>query len=273
MKPIIAVIQMCSSSNVDENLNTVEKLINEAVKHHAKMVVLPEMFAVMGEKASDKVDVKEVLGEGKIQRFLSAQAREHNIWIVGGTIPIAGDDKNKIRAACLVYNNEGKMVGRYDKIHLFDVSLSEKETYKESETTEPGDQIVVIDTPFGKLGLAVCYDIRFPELFRALFDKGAEMIALPAAFTVPTGEAHWEVLARARAIETFSYIIGACQGGTHANGRQTFGHSLIITPWGNIAAKQNNTEEGITYAEIDLDKVHEARRKIPIHAHRKLPKS
>lgn len=270
MKPIIAAIQMCSSSNVDENLNTVEKLINEAVARHAKMVVLPEMFAVMGEKASDKVEVREVLGEGKIQRFLSAQARAHKIWIVGGTIPIACDHANKIRAACLVYNDQGERVGRYDKIHLFDVSLSEKETYKESETTEPGDQIIVIDTPFGKLGLAVCYDIRFPELFRQLFDKGAEMIALPAAFTVPTGEAHWELLARARAIETFSYIIGACQGGTHANGRQTFGNSLIIAPWGNITAKQNGIEEGIAYAEIDLDKVHEARRKIPVHAHRKV---
>ncbi len=266
----VAAIQMCSSHEVDRNLETAATFIADAAKHDAKLVVLPEMFAIMGQTPFDKVNVKEEFGSGKIQDFLSQQALKHQVWIVGGTIPIACDDVNKVRAACLVYNDEGELVARYDKIHLFDISLSEKETYRESETTEAGDEIVVVQTPYGKLGLAVCYDIRFPELFRCLFNKGAEIIILPSAFTVPTGEAHWELLTRARAVENFSYLIGAAQGGTHVNGRKTFGNTLIIEPWGNIISKKQDLEEGVVYADIDLAKVHEARKKIPAHEHRKI---
>ncbi len=266
----VAAIQMCSSHDVDINLQNTAFFIADAVKHDAKIIVLPEMFAIMGHTPSDKVHVKEVIGSGKIQHFLSQQALKHHIWIVGGTIPIACDDPNKVRAACLVYNDQGELAARYDKIHLFDISLSEKETYKESETTEAGNEIVVVDTPYGKLGLAVCYDIRFPELFRCLFNKGAEILILPSAFTVPTGEAHWELLTRARAVENFSYLIGAAQGGTHSNGRKTFGNTLIIEPWGNIIAKKQDAEEGVVYAEIDLAKVYEARKAIPVQEHQRI---
>jgi nitrilase len=228
------------------------------------------MFAMMGQKPIDKVAVKEKMGQGVIQDFLAEQAKINEIWIVGGTIPIACENENKVRAASLVFDNNGKCIARYDKIHLFDVVLSEKEIYKESDTTEPGNELVVVDTPFGKLGLAVCYDVRFPELFRCLFNKGAEIIALPSAFTVPTGEAHWELLARSRAVDNFSYVIGACQGGTHSSGRKTFGNSIIVEPWGTVAAKKEGVSPGIIYTNIDLQKIYDARNSIPIGAHQRI---
>ncbi len=266
----IAAIQMCSSHIVDKNLQTAANLIEEAAKSDAKLIVMPEMFAIMGLSANDKVTEKEPFGKGKIQSFLSDQAKKNCIWIVGGTIPIECENKKKVRAASLVFDDSGNFVNRYDKIHLFDVTLSENEMYKESDTTEPGDELVVVDTPFGKLGLAVCYDVRFPELFRCLVDKGAEIIALPSAFTVPTGEAHWELLARSRAVENFSYLIGACQGGTHSNGRKTYGNSIVVEPWGNVVAKKIGVEEGVLYSNIDLNKVHEARKSIPVKDHQRI---
>jgi nitrilase len=267
MPTTAAAIQMCSSHIIDENLETAKRLITEAAEHDAKLIVLPEMFAFIGLHPNDKVAVKEQYGTGKIQDFLSAQARQHKVWIVGGTIPIAGNDDVRVRAACLVYNDRGEVAARYDKIHLFDVVLSDKESYMESEFIEPGNKIVVVDTPFGKLGLAVCFDVRFPELFRCMFERGAEIFILPSAFTVPTGLAHWEVLTRSRAIENFSYLIGSCQGGTHSGGRKTFGHSLMVAPWGNVCAKLDGTDTGVIYASIDLDKVYEARKAIPIARH------
>jgi deaminated glutathione amidase len=266
----IAAIQMCSSHVVDENLLTAKNLIEEAAKNDAKLVVLPEMFAVMGISSTDKVVEKEIFGKGKIQSFLSEQAKKNCIWIVGGTIPIECDDSKKVRAASLVFDDKGNIVSRYDKIHLFDVFLSEKETYKESDTIEPGNELVVIDTPFGKIGQAVCYDVRFPELFRCLFNNEAEIIVLPSAFTVPTGEAHWELLSRSRAVENFCYLVGACQGGTHSSGRTTYGNSIIIEPWGNVVSKKEDVATGIIYADIDLKKVHEARKSIPIVDHQKI---
>ena len=263
----IAAIQMCSSHLVDENLKSAAKLINEAAQNNAKLVVLPEMFAIMGLKPTDKIAVKEKFGQGKIQSFLAEHAKKNNVWIVGGTIPIECKDENRVRAASLVFDNKGEFITRYDKTHLFDVVLSEKEIYKESDTTEPGNELVVVDTPFGKLGLGVCYDIRFPELFRCLFNKGAEIIALPSAFTVPTGEAHWELLARSRAVENFCYLVGACQGGTHSSGRKTYGNSIIVEPWGAISSKKEGVEPGVIYSKIDLKKIHEARKSIPISNH------
>jgi predicted amidohydrolase len=265
----IAAIQMCSSDKVNENLATAKKLIIEAVKGDAKLIVLPEMFAIMGKHDQDKLAIKEDLGHGEIQGFLAEQAKAHQVWIVGGTIPIACADKNKVRAACLMYNPQGMMIARYDKIHLFDISLSEKDTYKESQTTEPGNKLVVIDTPFGKIGLAVCYDIRFPEMFRALCNKGAEIILIPTAFTAKTGEAHWELLTRSRAVDGFCYVVGACQGGTHANGRQTYGNSMIVEPWGSIIAKLAGTESGVIYSNIDLEHLRTIRKSIPIFEHQK----
>ncbi|OGT38904.1 MAG: acyltransferase [Gammaproteobacteria bacterium RIFCSPHIGHO2_12_FULL_38_14] len=270
MSTKIAAIQMCSSHIVDKNLLTAANLIEEATKKDAKLIVLPEMFAVMGRTSADKVTEKEPFRKGKIQSFLSDQAKKNKIWIVGGTIPIECENKNKIRAASIVFDDQGNIVTRYDKIHLFDVILSKKETHKESDTTEPGDELVVVGTPFGKLGLAVCYDVRFPELFRHLFKKGAEIITLPSAFTVPTGKAHWELLVRTRAVENFCYVIGACQGGIHSGGRKTYGHSIIVEPWGNIASEKKCTDAGIIYANINLKKVHEARTSIPIKNHQKI---
>lgn len=260
----IAAIQMCSSNDVDENLTLAEGLINQAAQAGAQMIVLPEMFAMMGEHATNKVDVKESFSQGRIQNFLAKIAKELNIWLVAGTIPITASVANKVRAACLVYDNQGKVVARYDKMHLFDVALSEQETYCESATTEPGDNCVVVDTPLGKLGLAVCYDIRFPLLFNQLVQQGAEIIAIPAAFTVRTGLAHWELLARSRAVDTFCYIIGACQSGMHKSGRQTYGHSLIVEPWGTVVAHSTVVGNDIVYADVDLVKVREARRMIPL---------
>lgn len=265
----VAAIQMCASHVVKENLAMAEALISNAAKNHAKLVVLPEMFAIMGSKPTDKVFAKEQLGNGIIQTFLSEQSKKNRVWIVGGTVPISCSNENKIRAASLVYDDSGKMVARYDKIHLFDVSVSPTEVYKESDTTEPGDKIVVVQTPVGKLGLSVCYDVRFPELFRNLANSGAEIFALPSAFTVKTGESHWELLARSRAVENFSYVIGACQGGTHSSGRSTYGHSLIVDPWGSVTSKPDATP-CIIYSTIDLKKLYEIRKSVPVFEHQKI---
>ncbi len=264
LMPTVAAIQMCSSGNVNENLQTASQLIHEASNNNAKLIVLPEMFAIMGNTAFDKITVSEESGSGKIQHCLSQLAKKLNVWIVGGTIPIACQNKNKVRAACIVYNNSGESVARYDKIHLFDVTLSQNEFYCESDTTEPGSEIIVIDTPFGKLGLTVCFDIRFSDLFLKLATLGAEIIAIPSAFTAKTGQAHWELLTRARAVETFSYVIAAAQGGKHANSRETFGHALIVDPWGTILDEIKTPGNNIAYAEIDLEKLRKIRQSIPI---------
>ncbi len=258
----VAAIQMCSTNNVRENLDAAEKLIHQAASAHAKLIVLPEMFAIMGTDAKDKIIVKEKYGEGLIQSFLSEQARKNNVWILGGTIPIACDDVNKIRAAAILYDDQGSVVARYDKIHLFDVTLSHDEIYKESDTTQPGKDLIVVDTPVGKLGIGVCYDIRFPEMFRDLFRRGAEIIALPSAFTVKTGTAHWELLSRSRAVENFCYFIGAAQGGQHGNGRKTYGNSLIVSPWGDVIAKNIGENPGVIYADIDLKTLYDIRKSI-----------
>lgn len=258
---IIAAAQMCSSDDVDENLKTASRLIREAHSNGAKLIVLPEMFAVMKDEVKSRI--KEPLGQGKIQSFLSNEAQQNNIWIVGGTIPIATEREDKFAAASLVYDTDGKNVARYDKIHMFDVKLSAAEIYQESERILPGSKTIVVDTPIGKLGLAVCFDVRFPDQFKELVKKGAEVIALPSAFTIKTGKAHWELLLRSRAIDNFCYMVGACQGGEHANGRKTFGNSMIVGPWGDIITRLDDNSIGVIYARIDLKKVYEARQMIP----------
>lgn len=261
-KSLISAIQMCSSDDLNENLSVAAKLIQEVKDKGAQLVVLPEMFALMNDDM--KMQSKEEIGHGKIQDFLAKQAQQHKLWIVGGTIPITSvSNPAKFRAACLIYDDRGQMVARYDKIHMFDVSLSEDEAYHESSLVEPGREIVVLDTPIGKLGLAVCFDVRFPQQFKQLAQKGAQIIALPSAFTMKTGKAHWELLMRARAIDTFCYMIGACQGGTHPSGRQTYGHSMVVEPWGKIIAYRDNEGPGFILAELDLDRVQNARRSIP----------
>ena len=267
--PIVAAIQMCSSDDVDDNLKMAALLIEKASEQGARLIVLPEMFALMSSEPTAKIAIKESLGQGKIQNFLSEQARKKGIYLVGGTILIAANEE-KMNAACLVYNDQGICIAHYNKIHLFDVTLPNNETHHESEHIQAGNELIIVDTPFGKIGLAVCYDVRFPELFRSLFHRGAEMIVLPSAFTMTTGKAHWEVLTRARAIENFCYLIGACQGGDHVNGRKTYGHSLIIEPWGNIVSQLANQEPGIICAELDLNKIREARSAIPVKEHTKI---
>lgn len=260
----IAAIQMCSTTNVDENLKQAALLIAEAASEGAQLAVLPEMFPLFGFDTKDKVLVKEEPGSGKIQDFLATISQKYGIWIVGGTIPLSSNDQNKIKAACLVFDSTGLQIGRYDKIHLFDVQLSEQEFYRESDSTEPGKDLTVIDTPLGKLGLCVCFDLRFPDLFHKLFLLGAEIIAVPSAFTKQTGHAHWEILMRCRAIDSFCYMIGACQGGKHHNNRETYGHSMIINPWGEIVAQAKPSGSGIIYSEIDLQNLYAIRKQIPI---------
>jgi nitrilase len=264
----IAALQMNSSADVKQNLPTAAELIADAALAGAKLIVLPEMFAIMGEKDSDKVIVAEKAGSGVIQDFLAQQAIQHEVWIVGGTIPLMTEDPTKVAAACLVYNAQGKVVARYDKIHLFDVNVSQQK-YLESDTTQAGNKVVVVETPFGKLGLCVCYDIRFPELARALVQQGAEIIAIPTAFTQKTGEAHWQILMRALAIQTQCYVIGACETGQHANGRSTYGHSMIVDPWGRELARLEKSN-GVITANIDLNFVAEVRTNMPLQQQRKL---
>lgn len=269
--PLIAAVQMVSGPNVDVNLAEAERLIAEAAAAGARIAVLPENFALMGTKESDKLDVREPEGEGPLQTFLACQAERHRVWLVGGTIPLVARDERKVRASCLLFDDQGRRVARYDKIHLFDVQIIDSsESYRESDTIEPGNQLVVADTPFGRLGLAVCYDLRFPELFRGMLDEGMEIMALPAAFTAVTGKAHWRPLLRTRAIENLCYVVASAQGGQHLNGRETFGHSMFIDPWGNIL-NHLPLGAGVVLGRLDMGLLEKTRRLFPALEHRQLP--
>lgn len=268
-KTKVAAIQMASGPNVGANLIEARRLIKLAARAGAKLVVLPENFAIMGMKETDKVAIRESEGKGKIQEFLAEQAKKNDIWLVGGTVPLVADAPNKVRATCLVYDNQGSNVARYDKTHLFDVHIVDSgEQYVESETIEAGDEVVVIDTPFGKMGIAVCYDLRFPGMFRYMHSKDVQIIVIPSAFTAITGSAHWEVLLRARAIENLCYVIAADQGGYHVNGRESYGDSMIIDPWGHIQDRLSSGS-GFVVGEIDLDYLQNTRKTFPVLDHRK----
>jgi len=261
---------MASGPNVSANLLEIERLIGEAVAREAKLVVLPENFAIMGMSELDKVAVREQEGSGPIQEFLAEQAARYGVWIVGGTIPMVASVEHKIRAACLVFDDLGNRVARYDKMHLFDVQiLGTEERYTESETIETDDKVVVIDTPCGRMGLAVCYDLRFPELFRKMLDAGMELVALPSAFTAISGKAHWEVLVRARAIENLCYVLAAAQGGYHINGRETHGDAMIVDPWGTILDRLPRGS-GIVCADIDRSRLESTRNHFPSIHHRRI---
>ncbi|CAN6133269.1 COG0388 Predicted amidohydrolase [Methylophilaceae bacterium] len=227
----IAAIQMASGPYVAANLSEAERLIEVAANQGAKLVALPEYFALMGFKETDKVAAREEEGKGPIQQFLKSMAKKHKIWLIGGSVPLVSNFPNKVRNSCLVYDDQGEQVARYDKIHLFGLNLG-NEQYHEEKTIESGDVIKVVDTPFGKVGLSICYDLRFPELYRAM--KDVNIIVVPSAFTDTTGKAHWETLVRARAIENLSYVMAPAQGGYHLSGRETHGNSMIVDPWGVV---------------------------------------
>ena len=265
----VAAIQMASGPNVKANMAEAEKLIKIAVQQQAGLVVLPEDFAIMGTAETDKVKIAENFGSGLLQDFLKDQAIKNKIWLVGGTIPILSKEPGKVFASCLLYNPEGELVTRYDKIHMFDVTIeASNESYTESETLTPGNKIVVVDTPFGRLGLAVCYDLRFPELFRAMVEQNMEICALPSAFTSLTGKVHWESLLRARSIENLSFIIAADQGGYHVGGRETHGDSMIIDPWGLVLNRLPHGT-GVVVANIDIEKLEHTRKMFPALKHKR----
>ena len=260
----IAGVQMASGPNVDANLNEARRLIGMAVEQGAKLVALPEYFAIMGMKDHDKVKVREEEGKGPIQQFLSETARKHKIWLVGGSVPLASSDVNKVCNSSLVYDDKGKLVERYDKIHLFGFDMG-KERYTEARTIEPGREVKVIDTPFGRIGLSICYDLRFPELYRAM--KDVDIILVPSAFTETTGKAHWETLIRARAIENLAYVLAPAQGGYHLNGRETHGDSMIVDPWG-VVLDRLTRGSGVVVAGVNPEYVQRLRKGLPALTHR-----
>jgi nitrilase len=257
---------MVSGGNVAANLDVARPLIAEAAAAGARLVVLPEYFGVFGTQATDKVAVREPDGDGVQQAFLAEEARQHRVWLVGGTVPVACTDPGRVRSACLVYGPDGKRVARYDKIHLFSFARGE-ERYDERRTIEAGRKPVAIELPCGRVGLSVCYDVRFPELYRGLGELA--LILVPSAFTATTGVAHWHLLLRARAVENQCYVLAAAQGGTHPGGRRTYGHSVLIDPWGRIVAE---CEEGpgVVVGDIDLVRIAEVRAQLPALSHRVL---
>ncbi|MEQ1583171.1 MAG: carbon-nitrogen hydrolase family protein [Candidatus Nitrotoga sp.] len=262
----VAAVQMASGPNVLGNLGEARRLIEKAVDQGARLVVLPEYFPIMGLNDTDKLAVREQAGSGMIQSFLSETARAHKIWLVGGSIPLVADAPDKMRNACLVYDDNGEQVARYDKIHLFSLELG-NEHYHEGRIIEAGNQVVVVDSPFGRIGLAICYDLRFPELFRAMRD--VNIIVLPSAFTETTGKMHWEILVRARAIENLAYVVAAGQGGYHVNGRETHGNSMIVDPWGRVLDRLPRGS-GVVVEEINPSYHASLRASLPALSHRTL---
>jgi nitrilase len=272
----VAAIQMVSTPDMRVNLDAAARLLAEAAHAGAELAVLPEYFCVMGWQDTDKVALQEPFGHGPVQDFLSQQARSLGVWIVGGTLPLAtprGVDRSRIRNASLVFAPTGLCVARYDKIHLFRFTQGD-EAYDETRVIEPGHTPVTFALPSRDghtytVGLSVCYDLRFPELYRVHAEQGADLLLVPSAFTFTTGQAHWEVLLRARAIENLAYVVAAAQGGAHVNGRRTWGQSLVASPWGEVMA-QRPQGEGVVLAEVDPASLKSARQQLPALSHRSL---
>ncbi len=260
----VAAIQTVSGGSVADNLGAIEPWIARAAAEGARLVVLPEYFGIFGARATDKVAVRERDGEGPHQAFLARLARTHSIWLVGGCVPLECSDPSRVSSACLVYGPDGARVTRYDKIHLFRFAQG-NEQYEEARTIVAGDRVVAFDAPVGRVGLSICYDLRFPELYRALGDVA--LILVPSAFTVPTGRAHWDLLLRARAVENQCYVLAAAQGGTHPNGRSTWGHSMLVDPWGDVIASHADGP-GMVIGDLDPERIAEIRGKLPAHSHR-----
>ncbi len=265
---LIAALQTVSTPNLAQNLDTARRLIAQAAKAGAKMVALPEYFCLMGQHDADKLTIAEQPGTGPIQAELANAARTHGVWVVGGTLPMATSDPNRVRNACCVYAPDGTQAARYDKLHLFRFDNGQ-ERYDEGQVLQAGTEPVAFSMGTLRVGLSICYDLRFPELYRALMKPPCDLLVVPAAFTHTTGLAHWELLLRTRAIENQCYVIAPAQGGLHANGRRTFGHSLIADPWGQVLAMQNEGE-GVVIAEIDIARIASVRAQLPALAHRLL---
>jgi deaminated glutathione amidase len=269
MRPRVAVVQMCSGPKREENLRVAGELLAEAARAGAVLAVLPENFAFLGRRESDRIAVAENAGEGPAQAFLASRARELGLWIVGGTVPLLEPGEDRPRAASLLFNDRGTQVARYDKLHLFDVGLpGTNEGYRESAGTAPGHGTVVAPSPAGRLGMSVCYDVRFPEIYRAMGAVGLQAISVPAAFTVPTGRAHWELLLRARAVENLAFVLAAAQWGEHEGGRRTWGDSMIVDYWGEVLARRPRGV-GVVVADLDLEAQGAARDRFPVLAHRR----
>jgi deaminated glutathione amidase len=260
----VAAIQMASGPSVPANLAEAERLIQLAADAGARLVALPEFFCIMGMKDADVVKAREAEGHGPVQAFLSRMAKKHHVWLIGGSVPLEASVANKVRNSCLVYDERGKQVARYDKIHLFGLDLG-NEHYQEAKLIEPGDKVVVVNSPFGRIGLSVCYDLRFPELYRAMPD--VDMIVVPSAFTATTGRAHFETLIRARAIENLAYVIAPAQGGYHLSGRETHGDSMIVDPWG-VVLDRLPRGSGIVVANINPAYQASLRKSLPALNHR-----
>ena len=266
----VAAIQMTSGHSVEDNLEAAARLLREAKEAGAELACLPENFSFIGLKDADKLAVAEADGSGPVQQFLSETARALGLWVLGGTTVIKGDSACRVSNTSLLLDAQGRRVARYDKIHLFDVAIpGRNEQYLESTHVTPGRKVVVADTPVGRLGMSVCYDMRFPELYRELVAQGAQWLAMPAAFTVPTGRAHWETLLRARAIENLCYVVAPAQWGTHSSGRETYGDTLIVDYWGQVLSRLPSGV-GVITAQFDLGRQAETRARFPALENRRL---
>jgi deaminated glutathione amidase len=262
----VAAVQTVSGGDVAANLAAIEPLVADAARQGAQLVLLPEYFGIFGARATDKVAVREAEGAGMQQDWLARMAREHEVFIVGGCVPMAIADPERVRSACLVFDRAGRQVARYDKMHLFAFSRAE-ERYDEARTIEPGTAPVSFDAPCGRIGLSICYDVRFPELYRHYRDVA--LLLVPSAFTAVTGAAHWHLLLRARAVENQCYVLAAAQGGQHANGRRTYGHSILIDPWGEVIA-QLPEGPGVVVGDVLAERIAAVRHELPALAHRRL---
>jgi len=264
----IAALQTVSTPDPDRNLEAAARLIAEAVREGAALVALPEYFCLMGHRDEDKLGIAEAAGSGPIQDFLAGQARQHGVWLIGGTLPIQAATPGRAYNACCVHAPDGSLAARYDKVHLFRYDNG-RESYDEARVLDAGSAPVAVQAGSLRVGLSVCYDLRFPELYRQLCTPPCDLLSVPAAFTYTTGRAHWELLLRARAVENQCYVIAPAQGGIHENGRRTWGHSMVVDPWGDVLA-QRPEGEGVVLAELDMARLAAVRQQLPALAHRRL---
>ncbi len=264
----IAALQTVSTPDVPRNLEAAARLIALAAREGAELVALPEYFCLMARRDEAKLEAAEAPGQGPIQAFLSAQAKQHGLWLIGGTLPMRSEDPAHARNTCCVFAPDGSLAARYDKIHLFCYDNG-RENYDEARVLEAGSEPVTLQAGPLRVGLSVCYDLRFPELYRRLCTPPCDLLSVPAAFTYPTGRAHWELLLRARAVENQCYVIAAAQGGTHENGRRTWGHSMVVDPWGEVLAVRPEGE-GVVLAEVDAARTASVRQQMPALLHRRL---